>query len=187
MPSGEKVRICCKPTDTFLEIKKALWAAEALREDMSPFILRLRNAETFYQDKQLFRELLGHFLLFREESFHDTLEAVLIDKRDIGDSEKRKTKIPTLTGLNRAQGFLKKKGSGATHKWQERYFVLQVPHSQSHPNTRTCRITPYFILVRTKTMIEDYQQARPSRWGRVLRRWSPKGDPITRKTSPGLL
>lgn len=125
MPSGEKVRICCKPTDTILEIKKALWAAESLREDMSSFILRLRNAETYYQDKQVFRDLLGHFLLFREESFHDTLEAVLMDKRDIGDSDKRKTKIPTTNGLNRAQGFLKKKGSGATHKWQERYFVLQ--------------------------------------------------------------
>ena len=92
MPSGEKVRICCKPTDTFLDIKKVLGAAESL-QDMSPYILRLRNAETFYQDKQLFRDLLGHFLLFREESFHDTLEAVMIDKRDIGDGEKRKTKI----------------------------------------------------------------------------------------------
>lgn len=110
MPSGEKVRICCKPTDTILEIKKVLWSVEALREDMSLFILRLRNAETFYADKQPFRDMLGHFLLFREESFHDTLEAVLMDKRDIGDSEKKENESSHSHWVKSGAGLSEEKG-----------------------------------------------------------------------------
>jgi len=135
--SGNRLRILCTASDLVGDIKKRIWQTGYIKAEPSNYVLRLSNAEAFFQDEDTFSVLLESFVLYREERFCDTLEVIssnrppncfqvtVIDKKDIGDHLKRHMHTPSSNGLMRLHGSLKKRSSTGVHKWQQRYFALQ--------------------------------------------------------------
>ena len=149
MTHGETIEMSVPATDTFATIKDKLWQRKHYDSNPANFTFRVLEGEVFFSDAQRLGDFVRVEHVFQEVKKDRSasvvtstptpgastpnpswLDLLVIPLADVGDAQKRDSKLANLTGLPLQWGHLWKRGKGgafmgSSHKWKRRFFLLQ--------------------------------------------------------------